>query len=427
MQFLAFFNSSQRSKLHSYYPWVVTAMSAMFLLYKYVVQISPAVMTQQLMQTFHLHAVGLGNLAAMYFYSYLLTQVLVGPLLDRFSTRFLTAIAIFVAGLSLALFSQADTLIWALLARAGMGVGAAFATVSYLKLAAMWHPARRFAMVAGLLATGASAGAMVGQAPLAASVAMVGWHETVALAGGAGMLLAVLFFLVVRGKPNSQFAEGSESAPAKAAWRTVLTSKTSWLLTAYSGLAWAPLAVFGGLWGVPFLTARFAVSTTHAAELVTMAFVGLAVGGPLFGWLAVRTEQTFCWMLTGLVLSCLGLASVVWLPGMTAGLAMLSLFVFGLGTGAFMLGFSLARAAYSTAMVATVVALVNSGDALLGAISEPLVGKLLDLRAVGGSTVFSVSDYQWAMLILPVYLLLAVFVLMLLKRRHAFAMTSTAG
>ena len=84
----------------------------------------------------------------------------------------------------------------------------------------------------------------------------------------------------------------------------------------------------------------------------------------------------------------------------------------GFGTGAFMLGFAIGKEMNSIALSASVVALINTGDAILGAISEPLAGKVLDLlwhgKIVDGAHYFSVHDYHIALLMLPGYLLLAV-------------------
>ena len=58
--------------MNSIYPWIVFLLGACFFFYKYFVQVSPSVMTTDLMRDFHLNGAGLGNLSACYFYSYLI-------------------------------------------------------------------------------------------------------------------------------------------------------------------------------------------------------------------------------------------------------------------------------------------------------------------------------------------------------------------
>ena len=67
------------------YPWIVWVLAASFFYYKYLIQVSPGVMSSQLMSAYSLTGAGLGNLAACFFYGYLLMQIPVGIILDKWS------------------------------------------------------------------------------------------------------------------------------------------------------------------------------------------------------------------------------------------------------------------------------------------------------------------------------------------------------
>src|SRR6478736_6249877 len=88
------------------YPWIVWILAASFFYYKYLIQVSPGVMSTQLMSAYSLTGAGLGNLAACFFYGYLLMQIPVGILLDRFSPGKITAIAVFICALATFLFAN---------------------------------------------------------------------------------------------------------------------------------------------------------------------------------------------------------------------------------------------------------------------------------------------------------------------------------
>lgn len=181
-------NTTLRSNPKSFYPLLVISLCAFFLFYKYVLQIYPSIITDQLMQEFNLTGAGLGNLAATFYYTFMIAQLVVGVLLDKYSTRWLTAGAIFSCALGVFLFSQADTILSACLSRGLMGIGVAFATVAYMKLAAMWFPPRQYALVGGLLATAAMAGAVFGQAPLAWIINQTSWRFSLAATGVIGFI-----------------------------------------------------------------------------------------------------------------------------------------------------------------------------------------------------------------------------------------------
>jgi MFS family permease len=164
-----------------WYPWLVIALAAAFLFYKYILQVSPSIMTDDLMSVFHIQGTGLGNLAASFFYSFLLAQLFVGVLLDRYSPRLLTTMAILLCAAGIYIFSKAHILNIATWSRALMGVGAAFATVSYMKMTSLWFKPSQFAFVGGLLATAAMLGAVAGQVPLSFAVSTFGWRQSLYL------------------------------------------------------------------------------------------------------------------------------------------------------------------------------------------------------------------------------------------------------
>lgn len=415
---------STQSTTYRFYPWLIVLMSSLFLFYKYIMQVSPSIMTSELMSAFHINGTGLGNLAATFFYSYLITQLFVGVLLDKFSPRYLSAAAILAGALGTYYFAVADTLFMAGMARALMGVGAAFATVSYLKLSANWFSAKKFAFVSGLLATAAMLGAMFGQAPLAWLVSSIGWRHSLILCAMVGASVAALFVLLVREKPAVALEPNLKPISNNVRLHDILQilkSKQNWVLTLYSGMAFSPIAVFGGLWGNPFIAEAYHLSTTKAASLVSLIFLGLAFGGPLLGYVSDRLQNRRHVMFYGSLLCFAAVTAVIYSYNLPLWAVGSLLFLFGFGTGAYMLGFSIGKESNPLYLAATVVALINTGDAIMGAVTEPFIGKLLDLgwdgKIVQGAHYFSVSNYHHAFIILSVYLFVASF--LVLKMKHS--------
>lgn len=403
------------------YSILIISLCALFLFYKYVLQIYPSIITNQLMQEFNLSGAGLGNLAATFYYSYMITQLFVGVLLDKFSTRWLTSSAIFSCGLGVFLFSGAHSLLVAELSRGMMGVGVAFATVAYMKLAAAWFPPRQYAFVGGLLATAAMAGAVFGQAPLSLAVSWIGWRDCLYYVGLAGFILALFFLIIVRDTPPAILTKTSDKVATislRDIW-DVFKNKQNWLLTLYSGLAFSPIAVFGGLWGNPFVEQAYDLSKTQAASLVSLVFIGLGLGSPLLGLLSDRLGERRYVMFFSTLLSCAAIVPVLYFHPMPIWLLAIFLFTFGFGLGAFMLVFAIGKESNKMALVATVIAMINTSDALLDAITEPAIGKLLDIHwdgtIINGVHYFSLHSYHLALSVLPIYLFIAAFLLLWVK------------
>ncbi|MGJ3493494.1 MFS transporter [Piscirickettsia salmonis] len=403
-----------------HYPALLISLCTLFLFYKYLLQISPSVMTSELMTSFHLEGAGLGNLAATFFYSYFIMQIFAGPMLDRFNARYLASGAIAISAMGTIVFANAYSLGLAEIGRSLMGAGAAFATVTYLKVTADYFPPERFAFISGLLPTGVMIGAAIGGGPLAKLVESTGWRHSLLICALIGLLIASCFFVFMRSNPKS--ATINQRKPTKLTLKdylSVLTQPSNWCLTLYSGFAFAPLAVFSGLWGQPFLQIAYHLSSAHAASLATLGFIGFGFGGPAFGYFADKTKRPVLSMILGGMVSLISLIIVIYLAP-TLILLSIFIFIFGFGVGAFMLGFAFAKNLNSLFLVGTVIAMINTGDALCGALSEPLIGYLLDLgwkgQQLNGAPVFSTHDYKHAFLILPVYILLSLVFLWLAQR-----------
>lgn len=406
-----------------YYPWIIGLVAAGFFFYKYLVQVSPSVMTQDLMRTFEVNGAGLGNLSAFYFYAYLCMQVPVGMMLDKYSPRLLTTAAILLCSISTLIFSQTNTLGWACFSRAMMGAGAAFAAVSCFKLAAVWFSPKRFALVSGLFMSAAMLGAVGGQMPLSVLVQDVGWRAALEIVGIIGIVLSCVYFMVVRDKPAPKAIDHQVTQPSALASLTyILKNRQAWLLSFYSGLAFAPVSVFGGLWGVPFLEVAHGLSPTEAALAASSIFIGFGIGAPLLGWLSdyMGRRKPILWLGTALALGCLTL--VLYGSSLSLTFIMVLLACFGFGASGFFTSFAMIRELFPMILVATVLGIMNTFDSVCEALFEPFVGALLDLMWRGstldGIHQFSLQDYHVALFVLPLSLVLALVMLVFIQETH---------
>ena len=405
------------------YPWLIILMSSLFLFYKYVLQVSPGVMTTELMQYFHLSAKDLGLMAAMYFNSYLAAQLISGPLLDYFGVRLISTLALLTAAMGLILFAHTSNFYLACLGRALIGGGSAFATVSYLKLAAEWFPPRQFGLVSGLLTVSVMFGALGGQLPLAILIEQHGWQHALSYCALLGFAFAALYFVIIRNTPpTAQHAQASQAFTWAGFW-TVLKTPCNWFLMLYNGLVFTPLTILGTLWGNAFLHVAHGLSRNVGASIIGCLFVGLALGGPVWGWLADRYNKRYEVMYTALLLSFISLCTMLYVPHLSLLGLVLMMTLCGFGTSAVMLGFAIGRDVNPIALAACVIALVNSGDALLGSFSEPLVGFLLDQFALHHQ--YTLGAYQLALSTLPVVIILAGLCLRAAQLKQARISTST--
>lgn len=391
------------------YPWLVWVLAASFFYYKYLIQVSPGVMSQQLMSAYSLTGAGLGNLAACFFYGYLIMQIPVGIVLDKWSPGKITAAAALICAAGIFLFANTYTPITAGLSRFIIGLCASFAAVSCFKLASIWFPPKRFAFVAGLSMAVAMMGAVGGQGPLALLMNQVGWRHALEVVAGCGFVLSFLIWMIVRDKePESASPEeNQQEINLLAKLNIILKDKQTWLLSVYSGLAFAPVSVFGGLWGVSFLEKAYALNVSQAANYIALIFIGFAIGCPLTGWFSDYIGQRKLIMTLGTMVALISMSLIIYLP-LSPGYLSVFMFSFGVGASCFFLCFAMVRELHPLVFTGTVLGFMNTFDSICEAVTEPLIGKLLDLNWAGtysnGARSFSLNDYHHGLLALSIYL-----------------------
>lgn len=404
------------------YPWIIWSIAASFFFYKYLIQVSPSVMTSDLMNAFQVNAAGLGNLSAFYFYSYLVMQIPVGVMLDRYSPRVLTTSAIFICSLSTFIFSQTNSLWLACTSRALMGVGAAFAAVSCFKIAALWFSPKRFALVSGMFMTAAMLGAVGGQMPLALLVQHMGWRSALKVVSFLGIILGIVYYLVSRDKKARTVQKTHNKEKITHLLRRIITNRQAWALSLYSGLAFAPVSVFGGLWGVPFLEKAYDLSRTDAALAVSFIFIGFAAGAPFWGWFSDYIRRRKPVLFSGTFLALLCLLTVLYSSHFSLSSLSILLFVFGFSASGFFTSFAMIRELFPLILVATVLGIMNTFNSVFEALFEPVVGIFLDRSwdgtVVNGMHQFSLQAYHVSLLLLPVSLGLSLVTLLLIEETY---------
>lgn len=421
-----------QAKIHkSWYPWLVWCLAASFFFYKYLVQVSPSVMTEELMHTFHVHAAGLGNLSAFYFYAYLIMQIPVGILLDRFSPRKITTLAILICSFSTLGFAYTDNIIIACIMRALMGFGAAFAAVSCFKLASMWFPPKRFALISGLFMTAAMLGAVGGQMPLSALINSVGWRGALHSVAYLGMAFGIVYYLLVRDKPTAHAHDAITSFGIIKQLYKIFVNPQALMLSVYSGLAFAPVSVFGGLWGVPFLKLAYTLDKNTAAFAISCIFIGFAAGAPFWGWLSdsIGQRKPILFLGTGSALICL--FCVVFLNNMPYILLLTLLFLFGFGASGFFTCFAMIKETFPLVLAATVLGWMNTFDSLCEALYEPLIGAVMDYtwsgHIINNVRQYSLESYYLGFSLLLISLGLSIISIFFIKETYCLSYEDSLG
>ncbi len=370
------------------YAWIVVTLSAFLLFYKYIMQVYPGIITNDIRTSFHISATQAGALVGVTFWAIVITQLFSGILLDRFGFRLISALSLVVTSLGLLLFIWAaidGNLAFGYISRIMIGIGIAFATVSYIKAISVWFTPRQFAFASSFLMSAAMIGAIAGQAPLALLVKSTGsWHTGLTICALGGLGVAVIYWLVVRDQnPDKPLTQAqNENKFDTTALKSVLTNRNNWLLMLYAGLSFTTIDAFAGLWGNNYFREAYDISVQHAAGVISMIFLGMAIGAPIVGKISERLDQRLPLMI-GFHFIATIMLSLVLLMRLPLWLVSICLFIFGFCLGIYMLAFAIGRRINPIWVTATVAALINTGEPVFGALFDPLIGFFLDLNWSG--------------------------------------------
>lgn len=403
---------------------IICILAATFSLYEFILQVSPAVMTSELMRDLNLNAASLGAMAAFYFYSYTPMQLPAGLLYDRFGPRRLITLATLICAIGALLFGITLSVFMASLGRFLMGIGSSFSFVGALLLISRWFPTHYFALLAGLVQSMSSLGAIAGQVSLATTISHFGWRPTIIGLAIVGIVLALIIWMIVRDSPETvSQRQKFQSSPNKGELkrlRQVYHNRQTWLIALYSFAIWAPITAFAALWGIPFLVVNYGISTTAASEASAMIWLGTGIGSPLIGWLSDKMQSRLAPLSFSAFLGIISLTIVIYSPHLSLYWLYITLFIFGLAASGQALAFGVVKDNNPPSVAGTAIGLNNMAVVAGGALFQPLIGILLYYNWSGimhnGSPFYSVSDYQRALVILPACYLLALIVSQFLLR-----------
>lgn len=374
-------------------PWIMWLLAASFYCYEFFLQVSPGVMAKELTHDLAINATSLGVLAAMYFYAYAALQIPVGLLLDKYQAKRILVIFLLLCVSGAILFGATSKFAIAIIGRFMIGAGSSAAILGTLYIAAHRLPKDRFSFLVGITITAGTLGAIIGQAPLAIVVDKIGWHATMLSLGLIGMIICGLIAIIVKDLPASRENPASEpKIKTLTGLKQVLSSKQTWLCAIYAGIMYTPVIAFGTLWGVQFITLKCVTTKPFAALLISLTYIGLAIGSPTLGWLSDYFRKRVIFMLITNIMLLVSVLLAIYMPITSMFVNGLFLFCLGFSAGGLVLGFSAAREINHSSIVGTAVGFMNTINMLGGALTPPIIGFTLDIT----------NNYAIALSILPI-------------------------
>ncbi|WED43297.1 MFS transporter [Legionella cardiaca] len=405
----------------SFLPWLVCFSASLFFFYEFIQGNMFASIADNIMHDFHVQADKMAYLSSIYYLSNVIFLFVAGFVLDRFSTKKTILFAMFLCVMSTFILANAQSFYLALFCRFVTGIGSAFCFLGPIRLASRWFPPRRMALITGAIVTMAMTGGMLAQYPLTKLVAQIGWRDALMQVGwlGTAMLLFMSFGIIEKTKDVGQKIASKISivAAAKKAYLNPQTLKAA----LYTSLMNMAIAVFGAMMGSLYLVQRMGIAKEDAAVVNTMLFLGAIIGGPVLGWCSDKLGLRVLPMKIGAIASLITMLLVLYAPISLPFMEIL-FFLLGFFTASQVISYALVAESSSPVMTATAVSVVSiltqGGYIVYQNLFSILLMRHGEMQMINDVPVYSLGDYQFAAIILPLGLIVALIALLGLKETH---------
>ena len=423
-------DTTVRTKLGGGQAWVNWLLGVAFVVFVFTFQTGYAITNIDMTKDLSLSVAQIGFIGSIYTWAFAVAQFASGSILDRLGFRWVLPIASAIVTLGAFVFSNATGAEMLVLGQVLMALGAAFGFVGAGFVGGRWFGAMKYGLMFAWVQFVASMAAIFGQQILGKLIETTSWTDILNNLTILGLIVTVLMFVFMR-EPTE---EGSEKQP----WPglklfiddlthsigEVIAIKDSWYNALIGGATFGTMLALGVLWGPRYLAAG-GMEQSDAYAVSAVMWAGLAFGAPLFAWMSDYFKKRKTPMFLGALLQFLAIIYILMNPSMSNTEASIAFFVWGFMAGGSMLNFPIGADLVKPSLIGTSAAIVNAVQFIVGGLIMAIPGRVLvgsgfiaRVAEIEGSVTPSVSDYQWALLIFPITLFLALLLFYFLKETY---------
>lgn len=193
--------------------------------------------------------------------------------------------------------------------------------------------------------------------------------------------------------------------------RDVFKSSQSWWIALFGFAIWGPVVLFATSWGALFLTSSHHFSNVFATGLLSLIWIGITIGGPIFGWWTNFIKRRRLPIITAALLGFVSACLILYVPALPKTALSICLLLFGAASSSQAVAFGLVIDNNQPQALGTASGLTNMGIIFAGVALQPFVGLLLDKlwdgQMVNAAPVYSIHAYQIALTMIPFLFFLA--------------------
>lgn len=220
-----------------------------------------------------------------------------------------------------------------------------------------------------------------------------------------GVLIAILIALLVKHNKQSEQTFILLKNPLKLENQrlTLLKQSQVWFIAFSYAMIYFSLEYFSENEGKHLLMSK-GFSSTFASYMITLAWLGFAIGSPLFGYLSDRISRRKPLLIFSATITFLSLIGIIYLPLTKLG-ALITFFIYGLSIGSSSIGIAIMAEQFKFDNISTGIGIKNTVTIMFISIMAPVVSYLLTLTS--NNTHYTLIDFQQVFLLIILFPLTA--------------------
>ena len=414
--------------------WFVWFIAVSFVLLVFALQTGYAITNIYVAEDLGLTLAQVGIIGSIYTWVFAIVQFGSGSILDKFGARRVLPIAAAFVTLGAFLFANAPNIWGLLLAQVCLAIGASFGFIGAGFVGGQWFEPAKYGFMFALVQLCASLAAVAGQNIINIAVQQYHWSDILNFLGAGGIAIVLLMLAFLRDPLTPE-----EAAARNLVWpglrnfagelldnlNAVASIRDAWINALIGGATFGSMLALGVVWG-PRLLVAAGMDQAIANETTSYSWFGLALGSPTIAWLSdkwrSRKKPMALFCLAQLVVIVIILSA----PDRSVSEMSVLFFVWGFMAGGSMISFTIGMELADKSLVGTSAAMVNATQFITGGILMAIPGRVLAgsglIARVGGvenKSLGTVGDFQWALLVYPMALGLALLLFMFLRETHS--------
>lgn len=255
----------------------------------YLFRVVNAAISDDLIAELSLSNTDLGFMTSMYLYGFVLFQLPLGLLLDRFGPRLVQTGLLLIAALGAGLFALGTDTGELAGARLLIGIGLSGCLMSAFKANAMWLPPERLALGNSAVVTFGGLGFLAGTYPANLAADLIGWRVLFfVLVGFTLAVTATIYFLVPkRGDDHQPVALRLQLK----GYADIFRDKTFWRVTPMVATISGTFIAVQTLWATRWMGDVAGLERHDAAQQLMILGLAFAIGSLSTGFIADAAQR----------------------------------------------------------------------------------------------------------------------------------------